>query len=123
MNIHQFLEVLHANRDLLGKPTEEFGTGCPLRVAMSVNWGCPCVDYWVELFHGRYLNRRAINPDPERAADLLGLDEIFTKAVAVAWDRGTFWNDNDGEKGWNYEFAGFLIGFTLSTPLPRLTAG
>lgn len=124
MNIHQFLEVINANRELLGDPREEFGTGCPLRVAMVVHFGCPCVDYWIELFHGPSGRRLPINPDPERAADFLGLDETFTGAVANGWDVGKFYDDSEGTD-WNYAFAGFLIGFTLrpTETLRQLTAG
>jgi hypothetical protein len=90
---------------------------------MSVHFGCPCIDYWVELFHGKSWERKAINPDPDRAADFLGLNEVFTDGVVKGWDSGTFYDDEGDWLDWNFAFAGFLIGVTLRPAPPQLTAG
>lgn len=118
MNIDEFISVIDANRELLGNPKKGEDFGCPLRVAMLVNFGCPCIDCWIELYHGKPGQREPINPDPESASDFLGMDEEFTRAVADAWDDGNLWWAED----FNTTFAGFLIGVSLRPAPLQLTA-
>ncbi len=127
MTIHEFLEVIYANRDLLAKPglvldpedthPAAVHTGCPLRAAMVVC--CPLSIMQERLFMMESGKCVSINPDPDDAARYLYLDSTFTTALANAWDMGRFYGDTEE---FELEFAGFLIGFTLLPAPLQLTA-
>jgi hypothetical protein len=129
MSVEDFLAILYANRDLLGDCSElavpedthcmSAHKGCPLRAAMVVH--CPVVLQWKQLFMTEKGRPVAINPDPQEAGDLLGLDFFFTQALADAWD-GFVYLDAEADDDWRKQFAGALIGITLRTPLLELTA-
>lgn len=114
MNIDEFISVVNANRELLGKPKKDEDSGCPLRVAMLVC--CPKDICDTELW---YLDADdPINPDPESASDFLDMNEEFIQAVADAWDVGNLrWS-----KDFIPAFAGFLIGVSLRPAPLQLTA-
>ena len=122
MTFRDFLTIIYANRDLLGDCGEmvnpedthpaAFCKGCPLRAAMVVHFGCPCIDYWVHLYGGNANKRYPVNPDPQCAAKYLKLDHFFTQAVADAWD-GYIYLDAEADDDWRKQFAGALISVTL----------
>lgn len=114
MNIDEFISVVNANRELLGKPKKDEDSGCPLRVAMLMY--CPKDICDTELW--LYDASDPINPDPETTAGYLDMDAEFTRAVADAWDDGNLWWAED----FNTTFAGFLIGVSLRPAPLQLTA-
>ena len=131
MNIQQFLEVIYTNRDLLGDVRElavpedthcmSAHKGCPLRTAMVVH--CDVSTQWEQLFMTEAGLPVAINPDPELAAHLLGLNEVFTDGIVKGWDSGTFYDDEGDWLDWNFAFAGFLVGVSLRPAPLQLTSG
>lgn len=125
MSIDQFLEVIYANRELLGSPLEQLNPedthpaavckGCPLRVALVVHtgWG-PQLYMWED---GKCIG---LNPDPQEAAHYLNMEEVFTEALVYGWDDGKFFGD---EEDFNTEFSGFLVGVSLRPAPLQLTSG
>lgn len=129
MNIHQFLEIIYDNRDLLGSPLEKLDPedthpqaaykGCPLRVALMVHQ--PNSIWTQQLFTWEKGECIGVNPCPQEAAHYLQIEGTFTLGLSNAWDIGRIYDDYV-ESEWNYAFAGFLVGITLR-PVPlELTA-
>lgn len=126
MTLGDFLEVIYANRDLLGelgepvdpKDTYPFSPckGCPLRAAMVCQLPIG-FNYFLELF----LGGKAVNPCPISASRTLDLDLFFTQALANAWD-GYVYLDAEADDDWQKQFAGMLIGTSLRPAPLELTA-
>ena len=125
MNLQQFLEVIDANRELLGSPLEKLDPedthpsapckGCPLRVALvvSAGWG-PNLYIWQD---GECVG---VNPCPQEAAHYLKMEEEFTTALANGWDNNLFYGETEE---FGLEFSGFLIGLSLRPAPLQLTSG
>lgn len=128
MTFGEFLEVIYANRDLLGDPRElvipedthcmAAHKGCPLRTAMVVC--CPVSVQWKQLFMAHQGMVIGVDPCPEEAARLLDLDFFFTQALANAWD-GYVYLDAEADDDWRKQFAGMLIGTSLRPAPLELT--
>jgi hypothetical protein len=108
--------LLHFYRPEIDLDPEE-GVGCPLWVYTNIT-AEPQVYAKLCFLHGD--EDEPCNPNPAQVAHAFDLPEAFTWGLASGWDYGVY---DECEGAWDdrlYQFAGYLIGFTLRPFIDRL---